>query len=88
VEGSAQWVGALPAHSRRPRALPALILARMPLHLFSLSGLIRCAYFFGATKDGINVSWCKVSDAGTAGAYSYEASALLRGYQYQSSAFI
>ena len=36
---------------RSARALRALSLARMPLHLKTVSGRIRCAYFFGAKTD-------------------------------------
>jgi hypothetical protein len=32
--------------------------------------------------------WCRASDAGTADACSFQAQAVVRGYQYQPSAFI
>jgi hypothetical protein len=38
--------------------------------------------------DGIIVTGDEVSDASTAGAYTYQASAVIRGHQYQPSVFI
>jgi len=75
---------ALPETTRFTSALAGADATAFNFALWSQSGV---PTFFGTTKDGINASWCKVSDAGTADAYPYQASATIRGYHHQHSAF-